>query len=100
MSVHTLTPDMVQFTCGATANTNQDGEATEKWGSTNIAALPAKRSQHNFAWANGFVELTTEVKQFKNKQKTITHGCDRDEWPPRYFWPGDDVAAKEGRYQR
>ncbi|PVH79949.1 hypothetical protein DL98DRAFT_630092 [Cadophora sp. DSE1049] len=83
MSVHTLTPDMVRFTCGATANTNM-----------------AVRSQHNFAWANGFVELTTETKISKKKTKTITNGCDRDEWPPRYFWPGDDVAAAKGHFQR
>ena len=65
-----------------------------------FAPLVAVRSQHNWAWANGFVELTTSIKVVKNKPKTITHGCDRDEWPPRYFWPGDDVATLNGRSQR
>ncbi|KAK0122536.1 hypothetical protein ONS96_009578 [Cadophora gregata f. sp. sojae] len=100
MSVHAATPDMVQFTCGATTNTGLDGGATEDWGSTRIEPLPKKRSQHNFAWANGFVELTTEIKIAKKKPKTVTYGCDRDEWPPRYFWQGDEVAATHGRSQR
>ncbi|KAH6707938.1 hypothetical protein BKA61DRAFT_697760 [Leptodontidium sp. MPI-SDFR-AT-0119] len=100
MSVHTLTPDMIQFTCGATANTGLDGQTTSSWGSTLMASLPAEKKQHNFAWANGFVELTESVKIGGKKPKTITHGCDRDEWPPRYFWPGDIVAAAKGLKQR
>ncbi|KAH9211736.1 hypothetical protein DL95DRAFT_411781 [Leptodontidium sp. 2 PMI_412] len=100
MSVHTSTTDMVRFTCGATANTGLDGKTTSSWGSSLMTKFPATPNQHNFAWANGFVELTESFKMSGTKITTITNGCDRDEWPPRYFWPGDTVAAAKGLKQR
>ena len=98
MSVHTNTPDMVRWTCGATAGTSQKGKATDEWGSTAFKILPPlKPKQHNFAWANGFVALA--IRKNKNGVK-VAKGCDRDEWPPRYFWPGDAAAKAKGISQR
>jgi hypothetical protein len=96
MSVHTSTPDMVRWTCGATTDTSSTGSATFSWGMTALSKRP-KKAQHFWPWANGFIsaELTTN-----NDQVVFGKGCDRDEWPPRYFWPGDVEAAKKGMVQR
>lgn len=31
-------------------------------------------------------------KKYNTKTEPIMVGCDRNEWPPRYFWPGDNAA--------
>jgi hypothetical protein len=72
MSVHTNTPDMVRFTCWATANTNADGKATDDWGAWGERQKKLPRTaQHHWEWAYEWSEF---------------HDCERDEWPPRYFW--------------
>ncbi|KAL0935697.1 chitinase [Colletotrichum truncatum] len=72
MSVHSNTPDMVRWTCWKTASSTS-GKATNDWGSfgSQKRKLP-KTAQHHWDWA---VEWTEEAR------------CDRDEWPPRNFWP-------------
>ncbi|KAL2063178.1 hypothetical protein VTL71DRAFT_6250 [Oculimacula yallundae] len=101
MSVSTLIEDMIRFTCGATAGTGVDGGATKSWGSTALAKWsPKGDQQHNFAWANGFAHLIKVAKKKKGKLTDIQDGCDRDEWPPHYFWPGDKIAEKNGLEQR
>lgn len=32
--------------------------------------------------------------------KEMFKGCDRDEFPPRYFWPGDTKAPKDSKCSR
>lgn len=32
--------------------------------------------------------------------KAAIKGCDRDEFPPRYFWPGDSKAPKDSECNR
>ncbi|KAL3292680.1 class V chitinase chi100 [Colletotrichum asianum] len=95
MSVHTNTPDMVRWTCGATAGTSSNGKATNDWGLMAISK-PKKTHQHWFPWVNGFVARTTLIKDGKENVK----GCERDEWPPRYFWPGDKEAKKKRLVQK
>ncbi|KAI8150498.1 hypothetical protein K4K49_012275, partial [Colletotrichum sp. SAR 10_70] len=95
MSVHTNTPDMVRWTCGATAGTSINGKATDDWGLMAISK-PKKTHQHWFPWVNGFVARTTLIKDGKENVK----GCERDEWPPRYFWPGDKEAKKKRLVQK
>lgn len=88
IKIHTKTPGMGIFTCGM-YEMSRDGGATATWGST---AIQTRRSscQHWFPWANGVVYRDTST----SGTKIATVGCDRDEWPPRYFWPGDAPAAK------
>ncbi|KAI8298566.1 hypothetical protein K4K61_011514 [Colletotrichum sp. SAR11_59] len=57
---------------------------------------PKKTHQHWFPWVNGFVARTTLIKDGKENVK----GCERDEWPPRYFWPGDKEAKKKRLVQK
>ncbi|KAL0932163.1 uncharacterized protein CTRU02_213116 [Colletotrichum truncatum] len=97
MSVHTNTPDMVRWTCGATGGTSQTGKATDKWGSIGIGRI-VRNAQHWFPWVNGFVARTTLGDP--NDKTPKFKGCERDEWPPRYFWPGDTKANKKKLVQR
>jgi hypothetical protein len=48
------------------------------------------RPDLSFQWANGF------VAREQNARKAY---CERDEWPPAYFWEGDH-AAPPGVQQR
>jgi hypothetical protein len=71
-------PDFVRFTCNATAS-SASGLATEVWSTTytntkNGVVYTPEGNQHHYQWIEGWVAAG------KNK-------CDRDEWPPRYFWP-------------
>ncbi|KAI1140795.1 hypothetical protein F5Y05DRAFT_287057 [Hypoxylon sp. FL0543] len=117
MSRYAKTPSMTEWTCQATATSwssakskgwGKDGLATEKWGSTALAKIPgtsgraAKISwQHWFPWANGYVYRENVMENGKvkvdAKGNEVFKGCDRDEFPPRYFWPGDDKAPKDMR---
>ncbi|KAH8650613.1 hypothetical protein BGZ60DRAFT_421433 [Tricladium varicosporioides] len=76
MSVHSNNPDMVRFTCGATSS-SAPGKATKVWSTTvsrnNIVTTP-KGNQHHWQWIEGWVSAGKDV-------------CQRDEWPPRSFWP-------------
>jgi hypothetical protein len=96
MSVFTQKADMVRWTCQATSETNLKGDATDLWGSTAIEKI-GRTQQHWWPWANGFVFRTVIMKP---KGKHATKGCDRDEWPPHYFWPGDETAKKKRMVQR
>ncbi|KAL7629676.1 hypothetical protein AAE478_001199 [Parahypoxylon ruwenzoriense] len=117
MSRWSKTPSMTEWTCQATATSwgnakskgwGNDGLATEKWGATALAKIPgtsgraAKVSwQHWFPWANGYVYRESTMENGKVKLdangKEMFKGCDRDEFPPRYFWPGDSKAPKDMR---
>ncbi|KAI0838303.1 hypothetical protein F5Y06DRAFT_55419 [Hypoxylon sp. FL0890] len=117
MSRWSNTRSMTEWTCQATATSwanakgkgwGKDGQATEKWGSTALAKIPgtsgraAKISwQHWFPWANGYVYRENVMENGKvkldSKGNEVFKGCDRDEFPPRYFWPGDDKAPKDMR---
>lgn len=76
MSVHSDKSDMVRFTCGATSS-SAPGKATKVWSTTvsrnNVATTP-KGNQHHWQWIEGWVSAGKGV-------------CQRDEWPPRSFWP-------------
>lgn len=96
MSVHTNTPDMVRWTCQATDGTSQAGTATDDYGPTAFGKVSTH--QHWWPWANGFLPRTENVKG--NPPKTYVKGCDRDEWPPRAFWPVKSIADKKGLVQR
>lgn len=98
MSVHSTNEDMVRFTCGATKGTSVDGIATDHWSTSRsktiksnktpitTVATAAKNNQHHFGWLDGW----TEERQ---------GGCERDEWPPRYFWgPETKKAGQWVRY--
>ncbi|KAI9167962.1 putative hydrolase [Paramyrothecium foliicola] len=104
MSVHSATKSMTEWTCWDTTSTNLDGKATEAWGNTAISRLPST-AQHWWPWANGIIYRERNLDN-TGKQKTdihgklLWHGCDRDEWPPRYFWPGDEAAHKNNMVQR
>ncbi|KAK0610895.1 hypothetical protein B0T14DRAFT_500090 [Immersiella caudata] len=81
--------DMIRWTCSETAVTSKDGGATNAWGATAVRPRP-RTAQHWFPWAKGF--MPRDPKNGK--------GCERDEWPPRFFWPGDAVARQKGMEQR
>lgn len=89
MSVFTQNTDMVRWTCQATPGSSKDGTATARWGSTALFPIGGKKDQHWFPWVNGFIP--------ESDSRT---GCERDEWPPRFFWPGDAVAAQKKMEQR
>jgi hypothetical protein len=98
MSVHTKNSDMVRWTCGETVSGDRKlGKATDNWGSTAISTRQAD-AQHWWPWANGFIPRTTLPKNRKGNQ--ATKGCERDEWPPALFWPGDEFAEKKKMSQR
>lgn len=87
---------MTEWTCQGTPGTSRPGKATKSWGSTAIGKLEDD-VQHWWPWANGFVFTTTLTDAQGNvvtnsKGNPSTQGCDRDEWPPKYFWPGDANA--------
>ncbi len=70
--------------------------AVDDWGVTAISTR-SEKWQHWWPWANGFVPRTH--LQGKNG-KILTEGCERDEWPPQAFWPGDEYAKANGMVQR
>ncbi|KAK0648416.1 hypothetical protein B0T16DRAFT_491217 [Cercophora newfieldiana] len=81
--------DMIRWTCSETAGTSAHGTATSDWGSTAIGPI-LDQAGHWFAWANGFVP----------RVKKEGGPCERDEWPPRAFWRGKEVAEQKGIEQR
>ncbi|KAI0007475.1 hypothetical protein F4779DRAFT_629121 [Xylariaceae sp. FL0662B] len=119
MSRWAKTRSMTEWTCQQTATSwvnnakgtkgwGHDGVATESWGSTALAKIPGTSGrkvkvswQHWFPWANGYVYRDNIMENGKVKLdkdgKEMFKGCDRDEFPPRYFWPGDDKAPKDMR---
>ncbi|XXG95828.1 hypothetical protein Hte_002099 [Hypoxylon texense] len=117
MSRWAATRSMTEWTCQETATSwakgdkkgwGNDGLATEKWGSTALARMPGTSGrpakapwQHWFPWSNGYVYRENVMENGKVKLdgngNTVFKGCDRDEFPPRYFWPGDDKAPKDMR---
>lgn len=105
MDIHKATKSMTEWTCGATANIGLDGGATATWGVAAIKSLEKKEEHWVWPWANGWVPRVLRVDaKGKPKRDKYGHemadGCDRDEWPPRNFWPGDDVAHPKGMTQR
>lgn len=107
---------MTEWTCQQTATSwkdakgkkswGKDGSATDIWGATALASIPgtsgrtAKNTwQHWFPWANGYVYRENVMENGKvkldKKNKEMFKGCDRDEFPPRYFWPGDSKAPSD-----
>lgn len=86
--------DMVRWTCYETTGTSVNGRTTATWGSTAIGPIK-KGHQHWFPWANGFIYRLKAQDPSANDK-----GCERDEWPPRYFWPGDKAAERKGLEQR
>ncbi|KAI0101944.1 hypothetical protein F4776DRAFT_676147 [Hypoxylon sp. NC0597] len=117
MSRWSKTRSMTEWTCQQTAsswskgtdsNWGNNGGATERWGATAIAPLRGKTPtgkramQHWFPWANGFVYRENKLDEKGNllldgNGGERFDGCDRDEFPPRYFWPGDGKAPKDVR---
>ncbi|KAF5506966.1 hypothetical protein CGCA056_v013490 [Colletotrichum aenigma] len=105
MDIHKATKSVTEWTCGAIANTGFDGGATATWGVAAIKSLEKKEEHWVWPWANGWVPRVLRVDaKGKPKRDKYGHemadGCDRDEWPPRNFWPGDDVAHPKGMTQR
>ncbi|KAK8061069.1 hypothetical protein PG997_015290 [Apiospora hydei] len=110
MSRYSNTKDMTEWTCQQTATSHakgwgNDGTATNSWGVTALVAMPGSRAkmrgQHWFPWANGFIYHERAMENGQQKlgadKKPVWKGCERDEFPPRYFWPGDDKAPKHMR---
>lgn len=86
MSVQSGVDSMTAFTCNDGTSMSFEGQATSQWGSTAKGnGKPIKYAQHNFAWTSG-----------------LPKGCERDEWPPKYFWPeaSTDVTGKSGQRVR
>lgn len=88
-----------------TAGTSVEGQATKTWGNTAIATMTGGQQQHWWPWSNGFIYreplLAKDGKQKEDRfDNKLWEGCDRDEWPPRAFWPGDEEAAKKNLVQR
>ena len=76
MSVHSNTPDMVRWTCGDGTARNFGGGATALYGGRNL------KQQHHWDWLEGWTEA-----QANDKNENLGQACNRDEWPPRRFWP-------------
>ncbi|KAK6845712.1 hypothetical protein PG995_015822 [Apiospora arundinis] len=98
MKIHAATKSMTEFTCGETRsnyrlNAHKDLKATAltDWGVTAIAKRSSKH-QHWWPWAQGWI--------LRNGEKSLDGACERDEWPPAYFWPGDAYAKKNNMVQR
>ncbi|KAK1636284.1 hypothetical protein BDP81DRAFT_394898 [Colletotrichum phormii] len=105
MEIHRNTRSMTEWTCGATQSTSNDGSATDVWGSTAVASLALTNQHWGWPWANGFVprRVLKHANGLPKRDKygnEIAVGCDRDEFPPRYFWPKDNEAEKKGMVQR
>ncbi|OHF01134.1 hypothetical protein CORC01_03448 [Colletotrichum orchidophilum] len=105
MDIHRNTRSMTEWTCGATQATNNDGSATDVWGSTAVTTLAHTNQHWGWPWANGFIprRVLRSANGLPKKDKRgneIAVGCDRDEFPPRYFWPKDEEAEKKGMGQR
>ncbi|KAK1672326.1 hypothetical protein BDP55DRAFT_731558 [Colletotrichum godetiae] len=101
MEIHRNTRSMTEWICGATQSTSNDGSATDVWGSTAVASLALTNQHWGWPWANGFVprRVLKHANGLPKKDKygtKIAVGCDRDEFPPRYFWPKDNEAQKKG----
>ncbi|KAI0892932.1 hypothetical protein F4806DRAFT_505218 [Annulohypoxylon nitens] len=104
------TRSMTEWTCQATESYRYssgkrlwgvDGKATSTWGSTALDKINGASAQHWFPWANGYIYRSISSKNGQpvlNKASQVkSKGCERDEFPPRYFWPGDDKAPKDMR---
>ncbi|KAI0390319.1 hypothetical protein F5Y17DRAFT_71510 [Xylariaceae sp. FL0594] len=102
ISRHQATKDMTEWTCQETTTSHKsgwghDGTATDVWGQTAVLGRPPNKKnkwQHWFPWANGFVyrEPVLDAQgspELDRNGKPKFKGCNRDEFPPRYFWPGD-----------
>ncbi|KAF4914522.1 hypothetical protein CGCVW01_v010610 [Colletotrichum viniferum] len=105
MDVHKATRSMTEWTCGATSDTAKTGAATKLWGSAAIGPLRKTDEHWVWPWANGWVPRVVRLDANGNpKVNRFGHedsdGCDRDEWPPRNFWPKDSVAHPKGMIQR
>ncbi|KAF2755747.1 hypothetical protein EJ05DRAFT_114208 [Pseudovirgaria hyperparasitica] len=95
--------DYVRWTCGATAS-SFDGRATRLYSTSSLVvkknenggvpffSVPDKLNQHHFGWIDRWVEAGYTTTNYVG-------GCDRDEWPPRNFWP-ESKKAKEGQFIR
>ncbi|KAK8022112.1 hypothetical protein PG993_012879 [Apiospora rasikravindrae] len=114
MSRYAKTKDMTEWTCQQTATSNNkgwghDGFATERWGSTALAKIPGTSgkkakvesgstgSPGPTASSTASGSWRTASQKFGADKKPAWNGCERDEFPPRYFWPGDDKAPKTMR---
>ncbi|KAK8095063.1 hypothetical protein PG997_001748 [Apiospora hydei] len=92
MQIHAATQSMTEFACAETrsgyrlpGNGNLKATALDRWGSTAIATRKGN-NQHYWPWAQGWILRKDEEK---------TGGlCERDEWPPALFWPGDNYANR------
>ncbi|KAK8026239.1 hypothetical protein PG990_004062 [Apiospora arundinis] len=98
MKIHAATKSMTEFTCGVTRSNyrlkiHSDLKATAltDWGVTAIAKRSSKH-QHWWPWAQGWILRKGETQDGGE--------CERDEWPPAYFWPGDAYAKKNNMVQR
>jgi hypothetical protein len=80
MSVHTNTPDMVRFTCWATSSTSKHGKATDDWGLWGSRPSVPRTAQHHWEWSKEWTEFGD---------------CERDEWPPRYFWGQNSQSPRK-----
>ncbi|KAK7977144.1 hypothetical protein PG988_004634 [Apiospora saccharicola] len=96
--IHAATKSMTEFACAETKSNYRSpnphklkGEATAEWGVTAIVRRAGKH-QHFWAWAQGWIPRESPHKQDGQ--------CERDEWPPAYFWPGDVYAKKNNMVQR
>ncbi|KAK7921517.1 hypothetical protein PG985_009539 [Apiospora marii] len=98
MRIHAATKSMTEFACAETISNYRKpnphrlkGDATAQWGTTAILKRAGKH-QHFWAWAQGWIPRKDEEEQ--------SGQCERDEWPPAYFWPGDVYAKKNNMVQR
>lgn len=86
MRVHANNPVMTAFTCNDGTDISAHGRATDMWGSTaHAGGRPSAIAQHNFAWTSGM---------------PASGECERDEYPPRYFWPKASKGLTDTNVQR
>ncbi|KAK8038483.1 hypothetical protein PG993_006894 [Apiospora rasikravindrae] len=90
MRIHAATKSMTEFACAETRSGYRDykdlkADALAQWGSTAIVKRAAKH-QHYWPWAQGWIPRAGEDRDQGE--------CQRDEWPPAYFWPGDVYAKR------
>ncbi|KAK7947723.1 uncharacterized protein PG986_008609 [Apiospora aurea] len=74
-----------------TGNRNLKATALDRWGSTAVTTRKGL-NQHWWPWAQGWLP--------RENDKKSAGLCERDEWPPALFWPGDNYANRNNMAQR
>ncbi|KAK5662284.1 hypothetical protein OQA88_8190 [Cercophora sp. LCS_1] len=96
MRVHTQNRNMVRWTCHETKNTGDRKKKRGKGhGSMGLhGGLGTGRKRATLVGVGKWLRPRTTLPPNANGNRA-TKGCDRDEWPPAAFWPGDEEAAKQ-----